>query len=239
MDRKEIAYGLDFIEQGGIKLFRRHPVLSGLSGVPAERFEELLLQRRLLAFGFDAMYNGAICGLSDPQARALARETYRDEFAYSNHREDAVLDMEHIGIPRGRILRTDGTHATQQAMQGMIDAVQYCEQGPLQDTRLIAALRFGGEVLPGVEHALLLPELGRRYGLKTEDSVYFAPHATHDAKRVPLGEEGASHADRYGCVLVAAIAGAPEDAQMQFVDTAAAALSTMMCIRGRFYDQFR
>ncbi len=238
---EQYVQNLDQHEESLIEQFRKHPVLSTLKQITQDEFENLLLERRLLALDvFEPMYNRGLCGLEDETAKEIVREIIREEYpiAHPNHREDALSDLMLIGIPKERILAIKPSVQTRAARDVLINLVEYLPYGMVNHTednyelRILTTLRVAGEVLPGIEHQLLWSEIERRYQKTSDQSRYYVPHGSHDSKRCSLGALGKSHADRLGVVLATKITdqAAYEKAQQY--------MHACYTTRTSFYDQF-
>ena len=211
----------------------RSGITSLLTPLKNVAFEEVLLQRRVFSRDyFERFYNRAIEALCNEAVKEIVRGLIREEYGRdTTHREDAVHDLKMIGIPLDRILRTRTTVQTQQSIAAMLELVQY-EGQPDYDLQTTTALRFGGEILAGVEHTVLFSGLNTRCGLSQENSRYFWWHAVEDAKRVPFGQEGASHADRFGKLLAELVH------EENDVCTVKKVMDKCYQVRTSFYEQF-
>lgn len=206
--------------------------LSKVSSLSDSELHALLLQKRHLSLTFTPLYDRALCALVDEEAKDVVRDIVREEYVTSNHREDLVQDLLTIRIPFRKIHQTKATPTTEKTIERTLRSVTY-RHDYTNDIRILAALHMTGEILPGLEYGVIVPELEKRYGLTAEKSVFYYNHLAHDPKRVVLGESGQTHADRIGAVLGRLIL---------YWEDALPAMKTIeeaYKIRTVFYEQFR
>src|SRR3989344_3390794 len=160
-----------------------------LSTMSQPDFEELLLQKRVLALEyFEPFYTTAITCMVSDEAKIVARGILRQEYPSrtTTHREDAVKDLQTIGISLNKILTTEPSEVTYRVIKEMRELVkfkpEYMADRSRYDVQALTALRVAGEVLAGEEFRVICSELQRRYGLTPEKSVYYWPHLGHDEK---------------------------------------------------------
>lgn len=147
-----------------------------------------------------------------------------------NHREDLMADLYSVGLVKPRIMVEQPTPVTHRTITGIYQLIAYDEQK--YDIKSLSALRLWGEVLTAEEYIVILAELGRRYGLTPEQSVFYAPHIGHDRTQVLLGSGGTTHADRLGKIIARLVENEPTYAIAQ------RAFDASYDLKKEFYDQF-
>lgn len=198
---------LDEFEDELIGRFRDHPVLAGVARLPDEGFAAVLLQRRFLSLAFTPAYDLAIDLLRDETglriARVILREEYPDVSGHTHsHREDMRDDILTLGVSRQSLVETPPTPVTERTITATMRLIADAGRAPDADLRLLALLRFWGEVLVSVEYGRLWPRMAPLLTGDGENrSRFYYPHHVHDAKAHPLSETSllsATHSDRLG-----------------------------------------
>lgn len=235
---------LDGFEDGLIERFEGHPVLANIARLPEDDFAALLLQRRFVSLAFTPSYDLAIDLLRDEVGRRIARVILREEYPDSHghtrsHREDMTEDLLRIGIPRRSLVETRPTPATRKAIDDAFDMIAEAGARSSQqdaDIRLLAILRFWGEVLVSVEYGRLWGRIGP---LLTESGMnrsrFYYPHYVHDAKAHPLATVSllsTTHSDRLATRLRELLSRAESSDCFREVEERALRVKT------GFYDQF-
>ncbi|MBB5851015.1 hypothetical protein ACFQ05_36965 [Amycolatopsis umgeniensis] len=230
---------LDEFEDGLIEGFRSHPALRGLTDLPQEDLQTILLQRRFLSLAFTMAYDLAIDLLTDEQsiriARVIIREEYPDNAAPGgtpSHREDLMADILALGVPREALVRSRRSLATTACVDTTMELIATAGDSAHADVELLTILRFWGEVLVSVEYGELWRRIGPVLGGK---SVFYYPHHVHDAKSRPLAAASPlslTHSDQLGLRLVQLIDS--DEARKRFRETEQA----VVAVKTAFYDQF-
>ncbi|KAB2346353.1 hypothetical protein [Actinomadura rudentiformis] len=235
-------HDVDEFEDGLIGRFKRHLVLADVARLADDDFAAVLLQRRFLSLAFTPVYDLAIDLLEDEvglrMARVILREEYPDDSGHTrSHREDMAEDLIQLGIPRKEIVESRPTAETTAAITGTLGLVADAGRQGNADLRLLAFLRFWGEVLVSVEYELLWPRMAPiliRNGKNR--SRFYHPHYVHDAKAHPLATGSllsGTHSDRLGLRVSELLA--REESPDAFKEVEEGALR----LKEAFYDQFR
>lgn len=217
-----------------IEKLKKNPVLTSIGERSNSEFEALLKQRRFLsAIAFTSFYDSAIDGLSDAEAKEVARWVLREEYptGRQSHREDLLEDLMKTGLTKASILSTQPSPQTEATIKRLWGLVAYKE--PNYDIKAVVALRLAGEMLVSVEYGFILPELGRRYDLKAAESKFYWPHFMEDQKVKHVGEKGKTHADVFSTVL-ARLVNTDEK-----LGIAKRAMDASYNVRASFYEQFK
>ncbi|MGR4882830.1 hypothetical protein ACIPUC_25960 [Streptomyces sp. LARHCF249] len=233
---------LDRFEDELIAQYRHHPVLANIALLSDEDFAGVLLQRRFLSLAFTPAYDLAIDLLRDEEglriARVILREEYPDSHGMRSHREDMTADMYRLGVSREALVHTRPTPATKRAIDATFDMIADAGTREDADLRVLAILRFWGEILVSVEYGRLWE---RMEPLLTQDgqniSSFYYPHHFHDAKSQKLATAdllGTSHADRLATRVSAFLGNGGEGAADSFREMEQRSLQ----IKAAFYDQF-
>jgi hypothetical protein len=231
---------LDEFEDGLIERFGRHPVLCGVERLAEADFQEVLLQRRFLSLAFTTAYDLAIDLLTDEQgvrlARVILREEYPDPTGHApSHREALREDLFALGVSRAALVASRPAEATAGVIAGTLELIAETGGGEHADVGLLTILRFWGEVLVSVEYTRLWRRMAAR--LRLTGSMFYHPHAVHDAKAQPLAAAPAAsstHSDQLGLRLWQLLGPGSQGARDCFVRTERAAVG----LREAFYDQF-
>jgi len=228
---------LDKYEDSLISEFRSHPVFVSLGSFRNEEFEEILLQRRFLSTKvFTPFCDLAIDGLNDINAKRLVGWLIREEYPLNgpSHRENLFSDLTKIGLSKEKILKSKETSKTKRVIEKLFGLVSKYSKN--NDIRLLAILRLAPELLVSEEYKFFVPELEKRFGLKFQDSVFYAPHLEHDQKMQPLSinnkSGNGSHSDKLGFELCRLI-----DNEEKFFVAKKAMKETFKAKYG-FYNQF-
>ncbi|WP_414938463.1 hypothetical protein [Amycolatopsis sp. cmx-11-51] len=226
---------LDEFEDGLIDQFRNHPALRGVTDLPQEELQNVLLQRRFLSLACTMVYDLAIDLLTDERsiriARVIIREKYPDNTSPGStpsHREDMMADILALGVPRETLVRSRKSLATSACVDTTMELIATAGDSGHADVELLTILRLWGEVLASVEYG----ELWRRIGPVLGDkSVFYYPRHMHDATSHPLAA-ASPLSDRLGLRLVQLIDS--REARERFHETEQAVFAVKMA----FYDQF-
>lgn len=231
---------LDEAEDGRIARFRDHPVLAGITRLPRDDLHALLLQRRFVSHQFTPAYDLVIDLLGDETARRIARAILREEYPDGSghtpsHREDMRTDLQ-LGIPAATIAAARETAATRRTIADTFELLRTAGAQPDADLRLLAILRFWGEVLVSVEYTRLWERIGPELEVGGENrSVFYHPHLVHDAKARPLSTVSllaSTHSDRLAMRLSELLARVPSPDFFGEVE------DEVLRLKSRFYDQF-
>ncbi|MGW1773130.1 hypothetical protein [Streptomyces sp. NPDC002104] len=237
---------LDGFENGLIERFERHPVLADITRLPEEDFTALLLQRRFVSLAFTPSYDLAIDLLRDEEGLRIARVILREEYPGAqghapSHREDMTEDLRRLGVSRQALVASRPTAATRRAITDTLELIADAGGHDDADLRLLAFLRFWGEVLVSVEYGRLWERMGPRFtaeGGGRNRSRFYHPHLVHDAKTHSLATVSLlsdTHSDRLAA-RVTELLGRAEGAAgaAAFRETEERAL----LLKSGFYDQF-
>ncbi|MEV4175992.1 hypothetical protein [Nonomuraea sp. NPDC049709] len=210
MEELDSMKELDDFEDGLIEEFKAHPVLAHVPLIPADDFAALLLQRRFLSLSFTPAYDLAIDLLTDETGLRIARTILREEYPGSDgrtrsHREDMKEDLLQLGISRRALVEARPSAATTAAITGTLELIADAGRSEHADLRLLAILRFWGEILVSVEYGRFWPRMEPHLTRDGKNHSYFYyPHLLHDAKAHPLAATSrlsASHSDQLGVRL--------------------------------------
>ncbi|CAM5484557.1 hypothetical protein SAVIM338S_03342 [Streptomyces avidinii] len=234
-------HALDEFEDSLIKRFEEHPVLAGITRLPAEDFAEVLLQRRFVSLAFTPSYDLAIDLLGDEEglriARIILREEYPDELGHTpSHREDMTRDLYRLGISREALVASRPTAATLRAITGTLGLIADAGGHEDADLRLLTVLRFWGEVLVSAEYGRLWERMGPVFTREGGNrSRFYHPHHVHDAKTHSLATVSllsGTHSDRLA-TRVAELLGR-EETTARFKEME----ERTLLLKTDFYDQF-
>src|SRR3989338_10775764 len=113
-------------EDGLIEKLKKNHVLTTLGERSNDKFEALLKQRRFLStIAFTPFYDMAIDGLTDAEAKDVARWVLREEYPQNrqSHREDLLDDLIKTGLTKTSILSTTPTQETEATIRGLWELV--------------------------------------------------------------------------------------------------------------------
>ncbi|MBK8277545.1 MAG: hypothetical protein IPK92_17505 [Nitrospira sp.] len=239
---------LDKIEDEGIE--RLKLVISKLrpETMKFEKLAEVLLQRYWISQEFTHIYDAGQDRLTlqaiaaRPTIRRIIREEYpndRGAWRTPSHREDLVSDLLNVGISWGQFIKSRKSRATNITITSAKNIIYSSAQQPFPNLRIIAFLRYWGEVLTAVEYAQLYPRIKRQ--LSETPSAFYEHHMVHDARRYSLidltSSRGAiTHADKLGRQLVDLIR--LEDSTVSAVATVTKITELAIENKLYFYDQF-
>jgi hypothetical protein len=228
----------DQIEQDLLARLTSHPVLRDIESLPQELFVAVLLQRRFISLIFPTIYDMGIDALCDATALRLARQILREEYPDKSgrtpsHREDLVSDLEFLGAAKGEILASRPSSATA-AM--VADTLKLMADASVEasDVRVLAMLRFWGEVVVSVEYGEYWRRMEGSFDAGRAQSRFFLPHHSHDGRESlsMASKRSRTHSGRLGACLKQLLN--ESDANDAFVSIE----TEVVEIRLRFYDQF-
>ncbi|MBV7330182.1 hypothetical protein KFU94_18420 [Chloroflexi bacterium TSY] len=234
---------LDKYEQMLISRFKSHPCFGNLYRFSREEFLTLLLQRRFLSLAFTPVYDMAIDGLTDPQAKQTARHLLREEYpdergVVLSHREDLVTDLLSLGATRKMLFESHPTDVTLQSIQSTFALFGGYTDDDFYQIRLLTILRFWGEVLVSVEYGMLWDRL-EEMGLAPtggKQSIFYYLHYRHDAKQKSLDDPALvvaiAHADRLAVHLTELLT------SPSAIEHCAQVEEEILVVKSQFYDQF-
>jgi hypothetical protein len=235
---RRLALIADESEAELLAQFTAHGVFTGIEGLEQDAFLEVLLQRRFLSLQFPVVYDIGIDGLADKTALRLVREILREEYpdasgATPSHREDLVCDLLALGATREQILASRPTPVTASVVEETLELMLDAAAAP-GDVRVLALLRFWGEVLVSVEYGEFWRRMEGQFRAAGVASRFYRPHHQHDGCE-PLATASESlptHSGRLGGCLVRLLV---SDGDVQEF---ARAERAVLAGRMRFYDQF-
>lgn len=232
---------LDDLEDRRIARFRDHPVLARVGELGTADLHAVLLQRRFVSHQFTPAYDLVIDLLQDEVALRIARGILREEYPDGSghtpsHREDMKSDLVALGITPRQIAEARETAATRRTIADTFELIRDAGQRPDADLRLVAILRFWGEVLVAVEYDRLWERIGPLLTVDGENcSRFYYPHLLHDAKARPLATVSllsTTHSDRLATRLRDLLARTPPTDAFDEVE------DRVLRLKSRFYDQF-
>ncbi|MGW6685671.1 hypothetical protein [Streptomyces sp. NPDC054961] len=233
---------LDAFEDTLIKRFEEHPVLANITRLPEEDFAAILLQRRFVSLAFTPSYDLAIDLLRDEEglriARIILREEYPDEDHghTPSHREDMTRDLYGLGVSREALVASRPTAATLRAVTDALGLIADAGGHEDADLRLLAVLRFWGEVLVSVEYGRLWERMGPVFTREGHNrSRFYHPHLVHDAKTHSLATVSllsGTHSDRLATRVIELLAREATTDRFKEMEERTLQLKT------GFYDQF-
>ncbi|MFG2879500.1 hypothetical protein ACGFYU_31595 [Streptomyces sp. NPDC048337] len=232
---------LDRFEDELIDRFKEHPVLANVGRLSDEDFGKVLLQRRFLSLAFTPAYDLAIDLLRDEVglriARVILREEYPDGQGYTrSHREDMKDDILRLGVSREALVTTRPTAETKRAIDETFDLIADAGVHEDSDLRLLAILRFWGEILVSVEYGCLWERMETVMPREGENrSRFYYPHHVHDEKRTSLASvslRSTTHPDRLARRLTELFAGGASEDCFREVE------ERSFRLKASFYDQF-
>jgi hypothetical protein len=239
---------IDRLEDELILSFRRHPVLARVGAMPREHLVSVLLQRRFLSLAFTPVYELALDALADEPDKEVLRCLLRNEYddgERMTHRERLTYDLAAIGATRAQILESRPSSPTLRAIESMMNLVVGGGQRDegLRQIAVLAALRFGAEVLVAVEYEALWPHL-ERLGLSADEqpgktrSQFYHPHMIHDARAQRLAGAGADDNHSHSDVLTARLRARLASSTANGLEACLSATTEAHSIKVRFYDQW-
>lgn len=232
MDLKE----LDNLENNLIQKLNAHKALSGIEATDDGRFTEMLLQKRFHSLAFTLLYDVAIDGLGNEEARKVARAILREEYPQNapSHREDLAHDLQKIGVSKKRIMNSVPAKETLECAKKLFSMLKMEESQEAYDIKAMTVLRLWGEVFVSEEYGAFIKKLSAM-GLTKQGSRFYWQHYVHDKKRAAIDDsagEKRTHSDRFTHVLQKLL-DSPEK-----VEVCAETSIQVFAIKSRFYDQF-
>ncbi len=236
---KSLFLRYDAFENQLIERFREHPFLRQVKTLTDEEFTQWLLQLGHLSANFIRWEDRAKLPLDSESAKEVVREILRDEIPRNKptHQDNRFYDLRRIGVDPIRILNTPPTAETKATIQCFYDLVRFPQDH--LDLRVLVVLRVLGEITVAAVYLHVKLELERRFGFKSEDQRFFAPHFYHDVKgghsdeyNDADGEDDAGHAAKFNEAIEGLIT--DEETLAIAIETAEAAAN----VRYSFHDQF-
>ena len=226
---------LDRAEKKHIAELKRAPALTRIKKLSDEKVKEILVERNaLVVLYFGPFLDTAIQSLynAPDSARQAVEWLAEDEFRPYSHRTAAMEDMTRIGMPVEDIIGYSVSDYTEAVARDLVEIVQYDQNYSQEENwvRTLACVR-AAETSAGIEFDILADEIERRFGLKRDEQVYFAPHADHDVAKKTMGESDKSHAGRIGMEIARLLT--PD-----VLPQAKESLEEMFRERWSFYGQF-
>lgn len=187
--------GNDFVrryhayEDGLIRSFHEHPFFQNFLFLSEDAFIDFLLQLGHLSAEFVRWYERAKQGFTSEAAQEVVRQILRDEIPPNapTHQDDRIVDLARMGVLRRQALNTRRTSLTRATLRRMYALVAYPQEH--YDLRVLITLRVFGEILVSATYGYVVDAMKSRFGLRPEQSRFYAPHFFHDHK------EGAEVAD--------------------------------------------
>ncbi len=196
---------LNSFEDSLILKFNSLPALKNLDLMEKGKFVGMLLQRRFHSLAFTPIYDVAIEGIGNEEAKKVVRAILREEYPAKNpsHREDLVKDLMAIGISKEEILNSSPSRETLSALEGVFSLLKMSEPQELYNVKALTVLRLWGEILVSEEYSNFVEKLAK-LGLSKEKSRFYWPHCLHDKKKAALNDfkgEKRTHSDRLTKIL--------------------------------------
>lgn len=201
-----------------------------LPGFNRKEFTQYLLQLGCISSEFVKFLERTKLGLATETGKEAIRKILRDEIPAlgPTHQDNRVSDLLRMGVPLKTILNSKPARETSGAINEYYRFIRYPQK--FYDVRVIVFVRVIGEVLVGETYKHVVKGISKRYNLKPEESLFYAPHWKHDIKGgIDSGSKG--HTEYYDRVLTELI-------NERSLSIAINAAKTASCIRTRFNAQF-
>ncbi len=230
----------DVVERQLLARFTSHPVLQAVGTLPDEQFLAVLLQRRFLSLIFTTVYDIGIDALSDETATkfvgVILREEYPDDTGETrSHREDLVGDLDVLGATKAQVLGCRPTAVTTSILLDTLELIgDSAGIGAAGDVKVLAMLRFWGEVLVSVEYGMYWKRMERLFQDAGVESEFYLAHINHDGCEAltDASDQSVTHSGMLGACLKRLLATPDADAAFLEIET------RLVEMRLRFYDQF-
>ena len=195
---------LDNFENSLIKKFSSHQVFKNIQQIKNQDFFKILLQKRFHSLKFTEIYDRAIDGLTDKEAINVCRWIVWEEYPHKqpSHREDLFADLIALGVDKKNILNSKPSKKTTSSIEKIFSMLKMSEEQELFEIKIMATLRFWGEILVSNEYGKFIPRM-ERLGLTKNNSRFYWPHFEHDMKKTPLyaKENQMTHSDKMSAIL--------------------------------------
>lgn len=199
-----------------------------LSNKSEEEIINILCHRRYISNRFTLFCDTVYPLLENENAKAVAADIVRDEYANENHRNALVQELIMLGVEKQTLREFEYSESTNIAGENIEEFAHKCVQRG--DLYSICTLRFFSEILAGVEFGFFLKKLfGNESGRKFSDSLFLNPHVDYD-----LGEEDC-HSNRYLPFIVELFG---DDESDELFGIATDAIYESVRVRSGFYEQF-
>lgn len=200
-NQKTMLHSFNEQEKKLIETFKLHPLFQKIQAMEWDQFTDILIQRRFFSLYIVNTYELVIDLLEDTKVKKTVREILHEEYPRTSkglplfsHRELLFQDLLNLGASKEKILTTPETEVTKNIRE---EGLKLFSANNLNDESfqavLIAAIRFWGEVMVGIEYQCLWPKISEKLSSSSHEnnkkrSEFYYFHIIHDDRRSDIGE---------------------------------------------------